>query len=307
MADTKMSAAQRVGVTTSGKDCAVVRLGALFATVVVTIVLAVASAGVLLVGCSTGSTNEAAGSFEPLQTDMLTVATTFPSAGFWEGSSVDDVTGGFEYDLALQMAGRFGLDGVDVVHVPFEDLVSGKASGFDLALAQISVTLRREDDVALSDTYLTTPVGVVGGVDVDDDDVDDLAAARDLTWGVGRATTEVDVVEDRIRPDHEPRIYETTTEAVDAVASGRVDVVAADFIRAVAEVAARPGELALVAQVDDPQYYAALLPKGSDNLEAVNSAIRALRTDGALADLRDQLYASFDVDVDTIPTIRVQD
>jgi polar amino acid transport system substrate-binding protein len=282
----------------------VLRLGTLLATVVVAILLGVGSAGALLVGCHMGSGNEAAGRFEPLQPDTLTVATTFPSAGFWEGGSVDDITGGFEYDLARELAGRFGLSNVDVVNIPFEDLVGGTASGFDLALAQISVTLQREEDVQLSDTYLGTPVGVVGRPG---EEVDDLADARDLTWGVGEATTEVDVIEDRVRPHDDAEIFETTTEAVAAVAAGEIEAVAADFIRAVAEVAANPGELALVAQIDDPQYYAALLPKDSDNLEAVNSAIRALRTDGTLGRLRDELYDHFDVDVDAVPTIRVRD
>jgi polar amino acid transport system substrate-binding protein len=277
---------------------AVVRPGKLVTVGIVTILVAALS------GCHVASVDDATDPFDPVHAGRLTVATTFPSAGFWEGTSVDDVTGGYEYDLARELGARFGLGQVEVVHVPFEDLVSGQATGFDLALAQISVTLRREEDVELSDTYLTTPVGVVGQPG---DEVPDLATARDQTWGVGRATTEVEVVESRIRPHDDPELFESTTEAVEAVAVDDVELVAADLIRAVAEVAANPGALALVAQIDDPQYYAALLPKDSENLEAVNAAIRALRTDGTLADLRDQLYAHFHVDVTTIPTIRVRD
>jgi polar amino acid transport system substrate-binding protein len=242
-----------------------------------------------------------ADAFEPRQADVLTVGTTFPSAGFWEGTDVEHVTGGMEYDLARELADRLDLADVEVVHVPFDDLVEGHADDFDLALAQISVTAQREADVELSETYLTTPVGVMGRRGTE---AGDLADARELRWGVGLATTEADLVDDRIRPDDDPRTYPSTTDAIAGLAAGEVDLVATDYLRALAEVAADQA-LDLVAQVDAPQYYAALLPKDSSNLDAVNAAIRELRADGTLRQLRDALYARFDVDPDSVPTIRV--
>lgn len=241
--------------------------------------------------------------FQPRRGNVLTVATTFPSAGFWEGPDVDHVTGGMERDLARELADRFDLDRVEVVHVPFHELVGGHARDFDLALAQISVTEQREADVQLSETYLTTPVGVVGRPGTS---VPDLAAARDLRWGVGRSTTQADLVEDRVRPEDDPRRYPSTNKALDAVAGGEVDLVAVDYARALAEVA-DDDSLALVAQIDAPQYLGALLPKDSPNLDAVNAAIRELRADGTLEQLHDDLDARFDVDPDSVPTIHVPD
>jgi polar amino acid transport system substrate-binding protein len=241
--------------------------------------------------------------FRPRRPGVLTVATSFPSAGFWEGPDVDHVTGGMERDLARELADRFDLDRVEVVHVPFDELVGGHAHGFDLALSQISVTEQREADVQLSETYLTTPVGVVGRAGTS---VPDLAAARDLRWGEGRATTLADLVDDRVRPKDDPRLYPSTNRALDALADGEVDLVAVDYARALAEVAAHD-TLVLVAQIDAPQYYGALLPKDSPNLDAVNAAIRELRADGTLEELRHELDARFDVDPDTVPTIHVPD
>lgn len=271
--------------------------------VVLGALLAIGPAVVLLESLDLVGEVGGSGRFRPRRPGVLTVATAFPSAGFWEGADVDHITGGMERDLARELADRLDLARVEVVDVPFDDLVSGQADDFDLALSQISVTERREADVQLSETYLTTPVGVVGRPGTS---VPDLAAARELRWGVGRATTQADLVEDRVRPDEEPTHYTSADRALDSLLAGEVDLIAMDYARALAEVA-DDDRLALVAQIDATQYYGALLPKDSPNLEAVNDAIRELRADGTLEELRDELDARVDVDPDSVPTIRLPD
>jgi polar amino acid transport system substrate-binding protein len=259
-------------------------------------------AGLSAAACGRDETaNAAAGEFTPLEAERLTVATQFPAPGFWEGSDADHVTAGFEYELALDLADQLGLDEVQVVEVPFDRLVEGRADGFDLALAQVSVTHERAEVVELSEVYLTTPVGVIGRPGLD---VPDLETARGLTWGVAASTTEVDVLDDLVRPDDEPTVYATTARTVRAVLRDDVDVAALDYLRGLAEVD-EDDRLALVAQITAPQHYAALLPKGSSNLEAVDAAIRRLRADGTLRRLEDELNDRFDVDVNDVPTIRV--
>ena len=267
------------------------------------VVLLLLGAGDAGVGCGDDLGGAASGRFTPLEPDTLTVATTFPAAGFWEGADVDHIDGGFEYELARELADQLGLDQLRVVDVAFDDLVAGEADGFDLALDQVSITRERAQVVDLSRPYLTTPVGVVGraGADVD---VADLAAARELTWAVEASTTQVDLVDDLINPEDDPRVYPTIVDVLDAVVRGDVDVAAVDYLRALAEVDA-DDRLVLAAQVTAPQHYAALLPRGSGNLEAVDAAMRALAADGTLRDLRRVLYRRFDVDQNDVPTIRV--
>jgi polar amino acid transport system substrate-binding protein len=178
-------------------------------------------------------------SFEALTAGTLTVATSeVPAAGFWEGRDADRVTGGFEDDLARALADELGLDRVAVVTRPFDDLVDGSATGFDVALAQISITRERSRRLDLSQPYLTTPVAVVGRAGADE--VPDLATARELRWGVAEATTEADLVADLIRPDDDPRTYPDAGDALAAVRAGEVDVAAVDFVRGLAEVDAEP-------------------------------------------------------------------
>lgn len=256
-----------------------------------------------LTGCRRDeSSNTASGQFDPLHAGALTVGADFPAAGFWEGTDVDHLTGGFEYELADALADRFQLD-LRVVDVAFDDLVEGVADDFDLALAQASITGDRSEILDFSEPYLTTPVGVVGRSHAELD-VPDLATARTLTWGVAYDTTEVDVVEDQVRPSADAEVYATTAEMLDAAATGVVDVAALDYARALAEVQS-DDRLVLVAQITAPQNYGAVLPKGSSNDEAVDSAIRALQSDGTLPKLVEQLHDRFGVDVNQVPTIRL--
>jgi polar amino acid transport system substrate-binding protein len=249
--------------------------------------------------------NRAAGRVEPVDDGVLTVATQLPAPGFWNGATVGDLDGGLEAELADDLADRLGLDGVRVVEVAFDDLVAGEAEGYDVGLAQVSITDERTDAVDFSRPYLTTSVGVVGRPGTE---AQDLAAARELRWGVARSTTEEDLVADAVRPERDARAYPDTSAALAAVARGDVDVAAVDLVRGLAEASADSarGELALVAQIAAPQRYGAVLPKGSPNREAVDAAIRALDADGTLRRLADDLFDTFDVSTDGLPTIRVR-
>ena len=269
--------------------------------------LAALTLGLLLIGCGDDADepNRAAGELTPLHDGVLTVATELPAPGFWDGGGRDgrdgdDLTGGFEHDLAVELADRLGLDRVEVVGVPFDRLVAGRAQGFDVALAQVSITRERERDVDFSAPYLTTPVGVGGPAGLD---VPDLAEARTLRWGVGRATTEAGVLDDLVRPDDAPQVYRTAGAALAAVARGEVDAAAADWFAVLAAAAA--DRLQLVAQITAPQHYGIVLPEGSDDVEAVDAALRGLEADRTLPRLRDRLYDRFSVDPDDIPTIEV--
>ena len=88
---------------------------------------------------SCGGDQDAGGSFEPATPGTLTVATSLPALGFWDGDDVDDLTGGFEWGIAEALGERFDVE-VTYLDVPFEQLAAGDLGEADLALAQISIT-----------------------------------------------------------------------------------------------------------------------------------------------------------------------
>ena len=142
--------------------------------------------------------------FEPETPGRLTVATSLPAPGFWDGNDVGDLSGGFEYGIARQLAERFDLE-LDVIDVPFDRLVAGELAGADVALAQITITDEREDHVAFSVPYYTDEAGAVLEAG---EELTDLETAKEQRWAVQRGTVEADFLDDVVRPDGGPTLFD---------------------------------------------------------------------------------------------------
>lgn len=141
--------------------------------------------------CGTVDDADPAGTFTPATAGVLTVATNLPAPGFWEGPATAP-DGGFEHGLAVALADRFGLDSVVVVDVPFEQIVAGDLGGADLALAQLTPTDARDAVLDFTGGYLDSNPAVIVRPGTD---VDDMAAARELTWVVQAGSTQQDLVD----------------------------------------------------------------------------------------------------------------
>jgi polar amino acid transport system substrate-binding protein len=233
---------------------------------------------------------------------VLTVATsTVPTAGFWEGT-VRRPTGGFEYELARRLAERFGLDGVRIELVHFHRIVAGDLGGADLGLSLLTPTAEREASLDFSSPYLNSPPTIVvrGGTEVPD-----LASAEKLRWGAVRGTTFVDVIARRIAPESSTQIYDDHDQMLAALEAGKVDAVLFDLPLAVAIADSSGGALDAVAQLPGAEPIAAALPKGSGNVEAVDSAMRAFIADGTIRDLLGEWVGHDAVDAEyALPLLR---
>lgn len=240
-------------------------------------------AALLAGGCDTVRA-PAEGEFEPAQEGVLTVATDLlPQPGFWEGAPKPD--GGFEWALAQELAERFGLDRVEVVERPFEQLVAGDLGGADLAMAQITPTDERDEVLDFSQPYLSANPAVLVA---DDFSVRDVMAARELSWAVQRDTTLEEDLDRRIVPDENVLHLDSQPEVVDAVRRGEVDAALLDLPVALAFAQRSEGELAVVAQLASDEALAVALPEGSANREAVDTAIRFLINEGKISELSER-------------------
>jgi polar amino acid transport system substrate-binding protein len=253
----------------------------------------------LAVGCADGP---ASGSFTPSEPGVLVVATSLPAPGFWEGPA-GAPTGGFEHGLAVALMEQFGLDELRVVDVPFEDLIAGELGGADIALAELTPTVGRDDALDFSTAYLDAHPAVLVR---DGTDVPDLAAARDLRWAVQSGSTQVDLARERIRPDVLVELADIQA-VVDAVTAGDVDAALLDLPTALVEEQLTDGALQVVAQFATDDVLAVAVAEDDPNLEALDSALRALLNDGTVDDLartwlgQDALDGAID-----IPVIRAQ-
>ncbi|HVS99457.1 MAG TPA: ABC transporter substrate-binding protein [Solirubrobacterales bacterium] len=220
-----------------------------------------------------------------MEPGVLTVATSaVPSPGFWEGTP-SHPTGGFEYELAREMATRFGLDRVKVVIVHFHRIVRGHLGGADLGIDLLTPTPEREEALEFSDPYLKTAPTVLVRAGTE---VPDLKTAQELRWGAIQSTTFVERIEDSIVPESEPVLYDGQEEDVAALEAGKIEATLLDLPLAVAVAEQSAGKLEAVAQLPDKEALAVALPKGSPNRQAVNSAIHAFTADGTIENLLEE-------------------
>jgi polar amino acid transport system substrate-binding protein len=242
----------------------------------------VIAAGLALAGCGTLTTSPAAGTFTPRHKGVLTVVTSdVPSPGFWTGTAAHP-TGGLEYELARDIATRFGLSSVRVELEHFHNVIEGQLDGADMALDLITPTDERRKHLDFSSPYLDgAPTVVVRSLI----GVPDLATAQALQWGAIRGSTLVDIINNQIAPDQPIRLYDNNAQLVSALESGQVDAILLDQPQAVVTANESHGRLDAAAQLASTEAISAALPKGSTNVQAVDSAMRAFTADGTITGL----------------------
>lgn len=259
-----------------------------------------------LLGCSDTGSLGAAGTFAPRAAGTLTVATAqIPDPGLWEGTP-GHPTGGFEYGLAQALARRFGLAKVDVVMVPFPKLVAGELGGADLALSDITVTSARAAHLSFSTPYLSAPPSILVRPGTE---VPDVHAAKRLRWAVQTGTTLQSALEESVEPQARTVLVEHQRQALQALRARRVQAVMLDLPVALAYARESPRSYAVAAQLPSEDVLAAALPHGSENVEAVDSAIRAFSSDGTIARLGRRWLGAYlqEGQAEHVPTLRTRE
>lgn len=239
-----------------------------------------------LAGCGGVGLDRSAGRFEPEVPGTLKVATqSVPSAGFWEGTATDP-TGGFEYELARRMQERFELDEVEIVVIPFAEIIAGDIADSDLALSLITPTPERDQVLDFSDPYLTAPPALLTAADLE---VPDLETARDLQYVVETGTTLEPALSDSIDPIPATIVAPDRDAVLAALEDGDAEAAIFDLPAAQALADQSDGEWHVAAKLGTDETIAAALPEGSaQNREAVSSVIRALAADGTLNELSER-------------------
>jgi polar amino acid transport system substrate-binding protein len=232
------------------------------------------------------------------------VATAFfPAPGFWEGGT-GAPSGGFEWNLALALAHRFGLAKVSVVAPSFGALISGDLHGADLALSELTPTAARTKVLDFSTPYLAAPPVVIVRPGTR---TPDLAALRQLRWVALKGSTLTGIVNNQVRPVHRVLEVAARSEALQAIATGESQAMLLDLPVGLALERAMPGQFEVSGQLEGTEGLAAALPKGSTNFDAVDSAIRAFLADGTIDGLSKKWFGvELGAGDERIPLIRTQ-
>ncbi|RLV51275.1 amino acid ABC transporter substrate-binding protein [Nocardioides mangrovicus] len=262
-------------------------------------------------GSSGGSSGSSSGGFgdckvtskknsikiKPVKSGTLTVETTLPAQGWWNGTTPKSIKSGYEYCMGAELANMAGLSSVTVKNVSFDQLVAGRTNTFDIALAEISITPERQKVVDFSKAYFDSNVGVLAKKDagVTNDNV------QDKTCGAYSGTTSVDFIKDKLKCKNE-KIFPNSQALYQAVLSGQIDAAFLDTAIVLAEAKATNGKLAVVGQYKTGEQYGAIYPKNSANESALDKGISTLMSDGTLDQLsKSYLGPAFGGDPSSVP------
>lgn len=254
-------------------------------------------------GKSSTSGATATAKIDPISAGTLTVATSLPAPGFWNGDDPGSITGGFEYGMAQEIAKRAGLKDVKVQNVSFDALVAGQAQGYDLALSQVTITTDRAKVVGFTTPYFSSDQGILvkKGTKVASN-----ADAKKLKWGVQTSTTGQDFLTSQIKPDSEPSVFQDTPSMFTALQAGQVQAVLLDTAIVLGQAAESSGQLEVVGQYKTGENYGGIVAKGSKNLAAFDKIIKEMESDGTLKQLNEKwLVPVFKGDPTKIPYISV--
>ncbi len=195
------------------------------------------------------------------------------------GATPEAVTGGFEYDLARELALRLGVPNVKVVASSLVLLMTNQDCKCDVMLGGITITDGRARTLDLSEPYLTADQGVLLRTGATIDNATEAAAFR---WGVAvRNTTGQDVIRSRIKPALAPELVVNDDDALRDLANGSLDAVMLDTPDALAVALSDP-RFVVAGQFRTGELDAVALSLGSPNTAIINDVIREMRNDGTI-------------------------
>jgi len=234
----------------------------------------------------TGGESDSGGpAFTPVTDDTLTVVTSLPAPGFWNGDDPAAITGGYEYEIALALQERLGLANLQINNVSFDQLVAGQVGDFDVALSQVTITDERDQVVDFTDPYFESDQGVLVMAGTEVATVED---AKALQWGVQSGTTGADYIADTLQPDQEAQVFQDLSAGFAALEAGQVDAFMMDTAIVLSQASESDGAEEVAAQFRTGEQYGGILPEGSENADAINAVLQELEDDGSLSQFAEQ-------------------
>jgi polar amino acid transport system substrate-binding protein len=244
------------------------------------------------------------------QEDTLTVGTDVPAfqpwvagtgeEGPWEGVP-DEGTGnpysgeGYESAVAYAIAEQLGFsaDQVAWVAVPFNNSYAPGPKDFDFDINQVSVTPERETGTTFSEGYYDVSQALVvnkGTPIADATSIADLATYR---LGVQIGTTSLDLVNEVIQPDQQPRVFDRSVDVIQALNNEQIDGYVVDAPTAFVNVLIGQAENGVVVGQfpEQGEHFGLVFEKDNPLVECVDIGIAAIEADGTLQALEDEWLA----------------
>ena len=241
---------------------------------------------------------------------VLTVGTDVPAfqpwvagtgeEGAWEGVP-NEGTGnpysgeGYESAVAYAIAEvmGFGEDQVTWTVVPFNNSYAPGPKEFDFDINQVSVTPEREGGATFSDGYYDVSQALVANKGTPIADATSIADLKTYQLGVQIGTTSLDIVNEVIQPDRQPRVFDRSVDVIQALNNEQIDGYVVDAPTAYVNVLIGQAKNGVVVGQfpEQGEQFGLVFELDNPLVECVNIAIGALEADGTLQALQDEWLA----------------
>ena len=225
----------------------------------------------------------------------LTVGTDNPAFPPWFGGAekkpwkVSNPYSGKGYESAVtyEVAKRlsFKKSEVDWTYVPFNKSYAPGKKSFDFDINQISYLPERAKAVDFSGSYYFVNQAVVGLKDTAITKVKTVAGLKPFTLGVQIGTTSYQYIVKYIKPGSKPKVYDSNSDAVNALKNGQINGLVVDFPSTGYITAVQVPNSTVVGRLPTQgtrEHFGMVFQKGNLLVACVNEALAAMTKDGTL-------------------------
>lgn len=250
------------------------------------IITAILALAMLLSLCACGSKDSAG--IKTVEAGKLHMATNaaFPP---YEMVKDDGSFEGIDVEIAEKIAEKLGLELV-VDDMDFGSVIASVKTGkSDIAMAGLTITDERKQNVDFTDTYATGKQVIIVKEGSDIKSADDLAGhkigTQESTTGYAYCSAPV---EEGGFGEENVIAYTNGATAVQALVEGKVDCVVIDNEPAQKYVAANPGLIILETPFISEEYAIGVAKDNAALRDAVNNALKELIADGTVKSIIDK-------------------
>jgi polar amino acid transport system substrate-binding protein len=195
---------------------------------------------------------------------------------------------GFDVELMNAIAANLGMT-VEWVNTPFDSVIAGVSTcQYDVAIAAITITDERKNEMLFSEPYINAGQIVVVGIG--NDEVKGVADLSGKTVAAQLGTT--GEIEAQKIPNVVYKPYDTYDLAFLDLVNGQVDAVIADYPTALGFIGKNEGKLKTVGEVFTEESYGIAVCKNKpDMLDKINAGLKAVKDAGKIKELETKWLA----------------
>jgi len=217
---------------------------------------------------------------------------------------IDPDTGepaGWDYDVWNEICNLLNCAPV-YVETGWEGMIQAVSDGqFDAAADGITITEERAEIVDFSDGYINIEQRLLVRKDEDRiNSIQDIVDNEELVLGTQTGTTNYETAKQYL-PEERIQAFEQFPFAVQALIAGDIDAVIIDEVAGQGYLGENADQLKLVGDSLSSDQLGFIFPKGSDLVEPVNMALKALKENGFLQEINTKYFGpDFDVTYDDL-------